>query len=154
MIQKNDLLLLLSDLEEKGVDTREVTKQLFTSPTIPLNVLKFINDNSQLDVIRFYDKIRKSYNNKKSILYKSIITSDEKEPKEALTTLSSLLTQILLFNKTVSNQELFLKHSRAEDITKVLTKYFMDYDITSCNKLLRLIKADIVVLETVNGRRN
>ena len=74
------------------------------------------------------------------------------QPFEVLTTLSSLLTQILLYSKKLEdNRTLFLKHSRAEEISKVLTYYFRTYDITKAIELLKLIKADIKVLSMIKN---
>ena len=65
-----------------------------------------------------------------------------------------LLTQILLYSKKLEeNRTLFLKHCRAEEISKILTYYFKTYDITKAIDLLKLIKADLLALETVSGRR-
>ena len=49
---------------------------------------------------------------------------------------------------------MFLRHARAEEISKVLTIYFKNYDLTNCVKLLHLIKADIVTFEMISGKRN
>lgn len=148
MISKNDLLLLLADIKSKGIETKDETTKLLTSNTIPLDVVKFINDNRQLDLLKFYEKIRKSYNNKKSNLYINIVKEIE-DTNEVLTTLSAMLTQLLLFSKTVENKQMFLRHARANDICKVLGLYFTNYDLTNCLKLLRIIKADIKALESI-----
>lgn len=148
MISKNDSILLLTDLQERGIDVTAYLSKAITNPEIDLQVLKFINDNRQLDLSKFYEKLRKSYNNKKSVLYKNIVKEIE-EPNEVLTTLSAMLTQILLFAKTVDNREMFLRHSRAQDISTILTRYFQSYDLTNCLKLLRVIKADLKALESM-----
>lgn len=148
MITKNDCLLLLADLKDKGVDTSVVTKQLMSSPSIDIEVLKFINDNRQLDLTAFYEKIRKSYNNKKSNLYINIVKEIE-EPQEVLTTLSAMMTQILLFSKNLEDKQMFFKHSRVNEIVKVLNNYFITYDLTYCIKLIKLIKLDIKALESI-----
>ena len=148
MITKNDCLLLLADLKDKGVDTSVVTKQLMSSPSIDIEVLKFINDNRQLDLTAFYEKIRKSYNNKKSNLYINIVKEIE-EPQEVLTTLSAMMTQILLFSKNLEDKQMFFKHSRVNEIVKVLNNYFTTYDLTYCIKLIKLIKLDIKALESI-----
>lgn len=154
MIRQNDCLLLLTDLQEHGVDVKEQITKLLLSKDINLEVLKFINDNRQLDVSGFYTLIRKNYNNKKSNLYKNIM-KEIVEPQEVLTTLSALLTQILLYSKHLDvNKQLFLSHSRAEEIIKVLEEYFKSFDITKSIQLLRLIKADIVALEFISGHRS
>ena len=63
--------------------------------------------------------------------------------------------QIFLYSKHVKEEDktLFFKHVRAEEITRVLHNYYQDYDITSALVLMRLIKADLVAFETVQGRR-
>ena len=152
MITKQDCLVLLYDIKEKGSDCSKQIKELITSSEPSLEIIKFINDNRQLDLTKFYEKIRKSYNDKRSNLYINIVKEIE-EPNEVLTTLSALLTQILIFSKKVDNRNMFLKHARCDEISRVLTRYFQTYDLISCMKLLKLIKCDLVALETVSGRR-
>lgn len=152
MITKNDCLLLLYDIQKlKGIDTTEQTKQLIKDGTPTVEIISFINNNRELDLTAFYRKIKKSYNNKKSKLYVNIVKSDEvnESPDKVLTTLSGMLTQILLYANTVEDREMFLRHARCIEITTVLAKYFRDYDITNCIKLLQLIKADIKALESI-----
>lgn len=148
MITKNDCLILLADIQNNGVDTTQVTQELVKSNTLPLSVIKFINDNRQLDLSAFYERLRKNYNNKKSNLYKNIVKEID-EPNEVLTTLSSLLTQVLLYSRQLENRQMFLKHARSSEITMVLNNYFKSYDLTNCLKLLRIIKADLKCLESI-----
>ena len=148
MITKTDCYLLLADLEKDGVDTKEMLNLLTSSPNLSIEVLKFINDNRQLDLSAFYERLRKNYNQKKSSLYKNIVKEIE-EPNEVLTTLSSMLTQILLYAKQIDNRQMFLKHARCSEITAVLNNYFKTYDLTNCIKLLRIIKADLKCLESI-----
>ena len=123
-------------------------KTIFTAGVKDVELsLKFINKNRNIDLCRFYEKLRKSYNDKKSKLYINIVKEDFSKPNVALTTLSSLLTQILLFSKDLEDKDMFLRHSRAQEITKVLTLYFNDYDLSNAIKLLRIIKCDLKVLE-------
>ena len=153
MITKNDCYLLLAEYEKSGIDTKEPLNQLMSdnSNTPNLQVLKFINDHRQLDVMNFYNKIRKSYNQKKSNLYINIVKEIE-DPNEVVITLSAMLTQILLFSKSAENKQMFLKHARSQEISLVLLNYFKNYDITNCIKLLKLIKADLKVIEFINGK--
>ena len=97
---------------------------------------------------RFYEKIRKSYNAKKSPLYINIVKEVD-NPREVLTTLSAMLNQILLFSNTVEDKQMFLRHSRAQEITKILSNYFQTYDLTNCIRLMRIIKADLKALESI-----
>lgn len=148
MILKNDCYLLLADLQNKGIDTTDAINELISSTTIPMSVIKFINDNRQLDLMKFYEKVRKSYNQKKSNLYINIVKEIE-EPSEVLTTLSAMLTQVLRYSEEVADKQMFLRHARANDISKVLSLYLSNWDLTNCIKLLKVIKADIKALETI-----
>lgn len=153
MISKQDVLLLLTELEESGIECQDYIDTLYTPSFDTFKALKFINNNKSLDLINFYTKLRKSYNHKSSKLYKNIVESDEvdAEPTKILTTLSALLNQILQFK--VENRPLFYRHARADEIVKVLDIYFTNYDIIPAQKLLTLIKADLVVSEFISGKR-
>lgn len=153
MISKNDCLIMLYDIKNKGINTDLAIKELLENNGPTVNVIAFINDNRPLELKAFYEKLRKSYNQKKSNLYINICKSDEQEPKDILVTLSSLLTQIFLFAKTLDNNEMFVKHSRANEITKVINNYLKDYNLTNCVKLLQLVKADMKILESI-GQAN
>ena len=152
MISKQDIILLLTELEDNGIDVNAQLRKTITSPTIPLDVIKFINDNRQLDLTAFYERLRKNYNHKKSKLYISIVKELE-NPTDVLTTLSSYNLQVALYSKQAQDSQLFLKHARAKEVNIVLAKYYDTYDLTNCIKLLRLIKADLVACETIAGRR-
>lgn len=152
MITKNDCVLLLTDIQiQTGKSTSKYIKQLFNDVDIPIDILRYINDVRQLDLTKFYQKLRKSYNNKKSSLYINIVKESE-EPNSVLTTLSSLNLQILLFAKNVEDRAMFFKHARSQEITMVLNNYFKTFDIQPCLKLLKLIKADLKVCEMIEGK--
>ena len=155
MIDRSDVLLLLADLSKTGVDTKEEIRKLYSSSTIPLSALKLINNNRTLDLVNFYDKLRKAYNDKKSKLYINIMRSNENTIKDAntvLTTLSALLNQILQYK--CEDKRLFIKHARADEIANVIAIYADTFDIDPAYKLLTLFKADILALETVSGHRS
>lgn len=152
MITKNDCYLILNDLEERGIDTTNTLKELASSRDVTLGVLKFINDNRELELSRFYEKLRKSYNQKKSKLYINIMRGfEEKDIKNILTTLNSYALQITLFYNKIEDKikaEMFLKHARLQEIYKCLFAYTKTKDLYSCIKLLNLIKIDIKALES------
>ena len=151
MVTKNSLLLLLTELQTQGVDvSKEITKTAL-STTIPIEVVKFINDRRELAISSFYTYIRKSYNQKKSKLYINLMKEVD-EPTDAITTLASLQLQILLFAKKLDDASMFLEHSRLSEISKVLLLYATKHDIVSCVKLVSLIKADIEAFEYIQGR--
>ena len=155
MIKKEDLLLLLTEMQAIEKDNVEITKQirkLMTSKEVPLETLSYINTRRPLDATKFYNMLRDNYNNKKSKLYINIVKEVE-DPQECLSTLSALMLQIILFSRRLENKQLFFQHTRANYITKVLSNYFKTFDITACIKLLKYIKADIICLEYTSGRR-
>jgi CDP-glycerol glycerophosphotransferase (TagB/SpsB family) len=150
MLKTTDLILLLTELEEKGVEgSSQQIRELVTKGEILFETLKFINDNRLLDVANFYEQIRKSYNSKKSSLYINLVREEVKNPKDMLTTLASLNLQILLFANHIDNPQMFLSHSRAEEITRVLNNYYRTYDLKPVVALRSLIKADLKSFESI-----
>lgn len=150
-ISKSDCLLLLKDVSSDKDQVDKAIAELLRADAPPLGVIKFINDNRQLDVTAFYKKIRKSYNDKKSKLYINIVKEIE-DPSEVLTTLAAMQTQILLFAKNATDKQMFLRHARSAEIASVLLNYFRTYDITNCLKLLKLIKVDVKALEYITEK--
>lgn len=150
MLQQNDLLLLLRDLEKDGVDVADQMRTVVTSPAVSIGVIKFINDHRPLEVTKFYEQLRKSYNAHKSSLYYNIVKEVE-ATFDVLTTLSSLNLQILLFAKHLDDKDvqMFLSHSRAEEITRVLNNYYKTFDLRPCIELLRLVRTDCKIFQTI-----
>ena len=153
MITKNDCLTVLVGLEDKGLDINQPMKKLITSKEIPYEVLKFILDNRGIEVANFYEMLRKKHNDKKSPLYHNIV-KDITDPEEVIITLACLLVQITLYSKKLStNKEIFQREVRAEEITRVLNNYYDTGILDNCLALLKLLKADLLVLEHISGRR-
>ncbi len=151
MITKRDCILLLSEIASKGINTDAMIQRAVRSKDVDIQVIKFINSNRQLDANAFYEKLRKSYNNKKSVLYKNIVTCDETDCTDTvLTTLASLSLQILLFMKQVEDAKMFLSHTRFEEISQVLLNYSKTFDLVPCIKVLQIIKADLKAFEYIN----
>jgi hypothetical protein len=119
------------------------------SPTIPIDVLKFINERRQFDVANFYEMLRKNYNHKKSSLYINLVKESFDEPSDVLVTLSALNLQIMLYAKKLPDNKMFLKHSRGEEISHVLNNYYKTYDLIPCLKALKVIKADLKSFESI-----
>lgn len=149
MLKKNDLILLLTQLQSTGEDVTAQLRAVAKSSDIPLEVVKFINDKRQLEVTGFYEQLRKSYNNKRSSLYINLVREDIREPEEVLITLASLNLQILLYAKHLDNPQMFLSHSRAEEITRVLNNYYRTYDLLPVMTLRDLIRSDLKVFESI-----
>lgn len=152
MLKNTDLILLLTEISEQGVDVKKYLNKVITSSTTDVDTIAFINNYRSLDVSNFYEKLRKSYNAKKSKLYINIMKDDIK-PADCLTTLASLNLQILLYSEKAQDRQMFLSHSRAEEITRVLNHYYKSYDLIPCYKMIKLIKADILTFESAIGRR-
>lgn len=149
MLRKNDLILLLTRMQDDGVDSSAQIRKVIASKDIPMDVVRFVNDNRQLDVTRFYEQIRKSYNEKRSSLYINLVREDLKDPKDALTTLASFNLQVLLFARHLDNPTMFLSHSRAEEVTRVLNNYYRTYDLSPVMTLRTLIKSDLKAFEGI-----
>lgn len=148
MISKEDCILLLTDLQESGVEVKDQLLKTIRSKDINPETVQFINKNRQMDLSKFYEKLRKSYNNKKSNLYINLVKDlDEDSTTQVLTTLASLNLQLLLFSKEVSDYQMFIRAARMEEINKCLLNYSRTYDIIPCIKLLRILKADLKCLE-------
>lgn len=153
MLQSNDLVLLLTNMASQGVvGANEQIKKSIGRP-VSIETLKFVNDHRQLDVTKFYERIRKNHNEKKSNLYKNIVREDL-DPEDIITTLHAFALQVSLFSKHVDDKTMFFKHVRAEEVARVLDNFYKDFDLTSALKILRLIKADLLVFEHVSGRRD
>ena len=148
MLKKTDVLMLLTELQDNGKDVSKYINNLYKTSSIPLDIIKFINDQRQLDVAQFYERLRSNYNHKKSDLYINIVKEID-DLDEILTTLAAYNLQVLLFGRKVENKELFYKASRVEEVTRVLNNYYRNYDIDKCRVVLLLIKADIKLFEEI-----
>lgn len=154
MITKNDCLTLLVSLESSGIPVDAQIKQLVTAKEIPTSVLKFIIDNKGIEIVNFYEMLRHKHNKKQSPLYHNIV-KDIVDPEEILTTLACLLMQITLYSKKLnSNKAIFLREARAEEVARVLNSFYKSGDLEPCISLLKAVKADLVVLEYISGRRD
>ena len=132
VITRQELIQLVADDSEK-------LAMVYTQPEI---VLKQCKQQGKLDIFNFYDKCRKSYNQKHSKIYINIVKEVE-DPKKVLTTLSALVTQILLFAETINNKDIFIKHSRLQEILDTIGEYTKTNDLTNCIYLIRSIKQDV-----------
>lgn len=152
MLTNRDCILLLSEINDNQAN--ELINTIIETNKISQEVLSYIHSKRPLSIIGFYEYLRKSYNKKHSKIYINIVKEID-NPNDVLTTLSSLLTQILLYsNRLEDDRILFLNHSRANEITEVLNNYFETYDITKAIRLLKLIKADLMAFEYINGKRD
>ena len=154
MITKSDVTLLLNDLQEKGVDINGYVRELYSTSSIPANILKFLNDNRSFDIANFYEKLRRNYNKKRSDLYINIVKEDTDDIEEVLTTLASYNLQVLLYARQLEDKEMFYRNSRVEEVTRVLNNYYKTFDLEKCVKLLSLIKADIKAFESLKEKEN
>ena len=154
MITKRDCILLLTTMKNEHVNVDAMMQKTITSRDIDIDVIKFINNYRPLDANKFYEKLRKSYNNKKSNLYKNIVTCDEQDcTSTVLTTLAALSLQILLYSNDVSDKTMFLSHMRFEEIQEVLLNYARTFELIPCIQVLQVIKADLKAFEYINKNK-
>lgn len=149
MITKTDCLNRLFDMKSKGIECDSQIKELLVSTAPSIELIKFINDNIELPVRTFYEKLRKSYNDGRSKLYINIVKLDKLEPKEVLCTLGSLQLQIFLFNKELRDKS-FLQNARLDEISKCILHYYNTGEIVPCQRLLSLIRTDLKLLEEIS----
>lgn len=148
MISKLDILSLLNELKERGEDVISYEREVVSSSSIPLNIIKFLNDKRSFEVSKFFEKLRQSYNHKKSDLYLNIV-KEVSDVEDVLTTLASYNLQVLLFAKKVEDKEMFYRNARVEEVTRALNNYYKTFELDSCLQILSLIKADIKLFESV-----
>lgn len=139
------MVITRQDLLQLSADDTELLINVYKNPE---NVLKELKNKNKLDIFNFYDKCRKSYNQKHSKVYINIVKEVE-DPKKVLTTLSALITQILLFSQNLTNKDIFLKHSRFQEILDAIMQYSNTNNLTICIQLLNSIKQDLKFLEAL-----
>jgi len=139
------MVITRQDLLQLSADDTELLINVYKNPE---NVLKELKNKNKLDIFNFYDKCRKSYNQKHSKVYINIVKEVE-DPKRVLTTLSALITQILLFSQNLANKDIFLKHARLQEILDAITQYSNTNNLTICIQLLNSIKQDLKFLEAL-----
>lgn len=155
MITKNECLTLLMRLEGQGVNIDAHMRAVLLAKNPPVETLKFIAKNKGFEAAEFYEMLRKKTNQKKSPLYKNILRGVT-TIQESITTLTCLLTQIVLYSSKLEDPGVasrFLQGARAGEIANALKEYFEVQNPELCLNLLKLINADIKVLEFLRGQR-
>ena len=154
MITKNDCLTILVKLEDSGItEAKTYTKKLMISREPSIDVLRFISQQRGFEIGHFYEMLRRNHNKKKSPLYTNIL-KEIADPKDIIVTLSSLLTQILLYGSKLENPIAFYKEARGAEISEVLNDYFNSGNLNRCLTMLKVIKSDLLVMEYIAGRRD
>lgn len=152
MITKDDCVSILVKLGDKGLEVNSLITKLLIAPKIPLDILQFIVENNGIYVNQFYEVLRKKHNQNNSKLYTNIVREDAAD-SEIPTMMASLLTQMTLFGEKTENPEAFYKEARADEATSALKTYFTSGDLSPAKALLKLMRADLLVLEYLAGRR-
>ena len=148
MISKLDVLSLLSDLKDRGEDVTTYEQEVIKNVSVPLSVIKFLNEKRSFEVSKFFEKLRYSYNHKKSNLYLNIV-KEISDVEDVLTTLASYNLQVLIYAKKVEDKEMFYRNTRVEEVTRVLNNYYKTFNLEDCITVLSLLKADIKLFESV-----
>lgn len=148
MITLNDCLLMLANIKANNIDTSKMENEVLENG-VTKKVIKFIKENGDLDIYDFYEKLRKSYNDKKSKLYINIVKEDFTNVDNIPTTMASYVLQTLLFSKQAKDANLFLEQSRYTDCCDCLLEYGKNGDLIPCIRLLQIIKQEIKALEEI-----
>lgn len=121
---------------------------LSKSNIVPKEVVQFINQHRDLELTNFYEKLRESYNNKKSKLYLQIV-NEKRDPLNILKTISSFITRSLIFSEKLDEKDKlsFYKSVRMNECSLALSKYFIDNDISLVLEILNIVRDDIKILE-------
>lgn len=69
------------------------------------------------------------------------------DPKKVLTTLSALVTQILLFAEKSKYKNIFIRHSKLNEILKALEQYSDSQTLIPCVEIIKELKQDIKQIE-------
>jgi len=147
-LKKTDILLLLTDLSEKKGDAKAANYilDLYKQKDIPKEIIKYLKDNIDLDVINFYEHLRNSHNQKRSSLYKNIV-KEVTVTEEVLITLCSYILQVNIFARKVEDKERFFSNCLIQDTTDILSNYYKTYNIEACIDMLVRIRANIKLFE-------
>ncbi len=148
IIDRQECYTLLFDMQSKGINIEEPLKKLVQSKDVHLDVIRFINNNRDLDITRFYNNLRKQNNTKKSRLYLQIMKEEEKE-EELIKTASSFITHSFIFSESLeeTTRRKFFKSIRLETLVDSIKKYITEYNIQPIKDILKIIKIDIKILE-------
>lgn len=148
MLTRQDCYKILFEMSNKGLNVQKQISTLSTSTKVPIELIRFINQNRELNVTTFYESLRKKHNAKSSKLYLKLM-KEEIEATECLKTLSSYITQVLIMSESIDTGERksFYNSVRIKEALSALNKYFLEQDITECIDILKMIKSDIKILE-------
>lgn len=152
MITKDICLSILVRLGDEGHDVNSLMTKLLLAPDLPIDVLKFIVEHNGIHVNEFYEMLRRKHNESNSRLYINLV-NEELPENEVLSTASCLLTQIILFGKKLGEADTFYQEARADEVTGALNDYFVNGNLERIKLLLQAVRADLLVLEYLAGRR-
>ena len=141
MITKQEAYQKLFIIKNRGVDVIPVLKELTMLDEPNRKILEFIMTYEKIDQEEFYQNLRGKNNSKQSRLYSQLLREDVSD-YELSKSISSLITQSIIFSESMSDQDKFkfYSHMRVKECIDALNDYLM-----SMNPIkLREIKASIV----------
>lgn len=155
MLNKQECYKILLDLRSQGVNVNRQIGLLAGAPTVPNEVIKFINENRALNVTEFYKVLRKKSNSTKNKLYKELV-AETQQPIDKVKALSSFITQGIIAGEKLDpmERENFFEALRLADCAQALMKYFTNSEIQPILETVLLIKNDIKILENKELKNN
>lgn len=141
MITKQEAYQKLFMIKNRGVDVISVLKELTMLDEPSKNILEFIMTYDKIDQAEFYQSLRGKNNSKHSRLYSQLLKEDI-DDYNLSKSISSLVTQVIIFSESMSDQDKFKFYSNMK--IKECIEALNDY-LTNMNPVkLREIKFNIV----------
>lgn len=145
MLTNQDLIYFLTKWNTKEADV--IIRKLLTSSSFKGEAISYLNSLRSIDIVNFYEHLRKSYNEKHSSLYINLMR-EELSLDEQIITLASYILQANIYLKKSINKPLFIRESSLLDASRALELYYSQEDFLWVSKQLSKIKEDIKLYES------
>lgn len=147
MIDKYDAYQKLFTIKNRGVDVVPMLKELASLEEPSKAVLEFIMKHDKIDQEEFYQALRGKNNSKRSRLYSQLLKEDISD-YELSKSVSSLITQVIIFSESMSNQDRvkFYSHMKLKECIDALNDYLMSMNPMKLREMKTSIVKDIKLL--------
>lgn len=150
MLTSQDLIYFLTKCNTKEADV--IIRKLLTSSAFKGEAISYLNSTRSIDIVNFYEHLRKSYNEKRSSLYINLMKEDLPLEDQVIT-LASYILQANIYLKKAINRPLFIRESEVNNSALALQKYYSQEDLLEVRNQLNKIKEDIKLYESFYRRK-